>query len=124
MLQNDSNTILFKIYEKIQRNEENFWLNGRNTSNVHTCVAKMVNFWGWDFPFGGKSQNSGQAKYRLGTKCSDRLARRAGPAGPALGLTQRIFFSGTSHTYPLLDEVHDGEQLYSIMMLIHFKLAE
>ncbi len=100
-LGNNSNTILGEIYEK--RGEcLDKWAKYEQRPYLR---GKMVDFLGRDFPLGSKSQNSGQTKHRLFTKCSDHSARRAWLAPP--WDWRRGLFSGTSHTYPHLDEVHD-----------------
>ncbi len=97
-LGNNSNTILGEVYEK-QGEVLDEWTKHERRPYLR---GKVVDFLGRDFRFWGKSQLSGQTKHRLCTKCSDHVARRAGPAQPET----EDFFSGTGHTYPHMNEIH------------------
>ncbi len=63
---------------KCIRNEENFWMNGRNTSVAKWSIS-------WDGTF--CSEVNHRIVVKLNTGCVQK-----GWAGPALGLTQRNFF--------------------------------
>jgi hypothetical protein len=68
----------------------------------------MVDFLGRDFPFGSKSQLSGQ----LNTSCvKNVVTTERGGLGRARPGTdaEDCFFPGTGHTYPHLDEIHDAQ---------------
>jgi hypothetical protein len=58
-------------------------MNGRNTSDVHTCVAKFSI--SWDGTFCSKVNH--KIVVKLNTGCVQNVV-----TGPALGLTQRILF--------------------------------
>jgi hypothetical protein len=82
-------------------------MNGRNTSDVHTCVAKWSISWDWTFC----SEVNHKIVVRLNKGCVQNVVttRRCGLGRPRLGTdAEDSFFPGTGHTYPHLDEIHDG----------------
>jgi hypothetical protein len=72
-------------------------MNGRNTSDVHTCVAKWSISWDGTFC----SEVNHKIAFKLNTGCA---RGEAGWAAPALGLKQRILFF--LEPVPHLDEIH------------------
>ncbi len=90
---------------KYMRNKENFWMNGRSTSNVHTCMEEWSISWGRTFGF----EVNHKIVVKLSTGCIKKCVVttwRGGLGLPRLGTDTEEFFSGTSNTGPHVDEVH------------------
>jgi hypothetical protein len=77
----DSNTILDEMYEKLGE----FFMNGQNTSDVHTCVAKWSMFWDGTL----LSKVCYKIVVKLNTDCVQNVVTicAAGWASPTMGLT-------------------------------------
>jgi hypothetical protein len=83
-------------------------MNGRNTSDVHTCVAKWSISWDGTFRRERREVNHNLVVKR-NTGCVQNVVttERGGLGRPRLGTdTEDSFFPGTGHTYPHLNEVH------------------
>ena len=93
------------FWVKCMRNKANFWMNGRNTSDVHTPAWQMVDFLGRDFVF-WRNYN---LVVKLNTSCVQNVVAiergRLGRARPGTD-AEDSFFPGAGHTYPHLDEIH------------------
>jgi hypothetical protein len=101
-----------RFWMNYMRIKENFRMNGRKwrlsaavTSDVHTCVAK------WSISGEGTflSKVNDKIVVKLNTGCVQNVVTtwRSGLGRPRLGTDAEDFVSGTGHTYPHLDEVHD-----------------
>ncbi len=93
-------------------------MNGRNASDVHTCVAKWSISWDGTF----RSGVNHKIVVKLNTGCVQNVVTtwRGGLDRPRLGTDAEDFcFPGTGHAYPHLNEIH--ELPYSL--LIFFELS-
>jgi hypothetical protein len=80
-------------------------MNGRNTSDVHTCMAKWSISWDRTFC----SEVNHEIVVKLNTGCVPNVVTtwRGGLGQPRLGTdAEDSFFPGTVDTYPHLDEIH------------------
>jgi hypothetical protein len=98
------------------RNEENICqrMNGRNTSDVHTCVAK------WSISLDGTfcSEVNHKIVVKLNTGCVQNVVTtwRGGLGRPRLVTdAEDSFFPGIGDTYPHLDEIHGTEYNFSVI---------
>jgi hypothetical protein len=80
-------------------------MNGRNLSDVHTCVAKWSISWDGTFC----SEVNHKIVVKLNTGCVQNVVTtwRGVLGRPRLGTdAEDSFFPGTGDTYPHLDEIH------------------
>ena len=84
-------------------------MNGRNTSDVHTCVANGR--FSWDGTF--LLEVNHNLVVKLNTSCVQNVvATERGGLGRARPGTdaEDSFFPGAGHTYPHLDEIHETNE--------------
>ncbi len=72
------------------RNKENFWMNGRNTSDIHTCVANWLISWDGTFC----SEVNYKIVVKLNTGCVQNVVTTwcGGLGWPRLGTDTEDFF--------------------------------
>jgi hypothetical protein len=80
------------------RNKEIFWMNGQNTSDVHTCMAKFSISWDWTF----WSEVNHKIVVKLNTGCVQNVVAtwRCWPAPPWDWHRGFFFFRNWSHLSP------------------------
>jgi hypothetical protein len=87
------------------RNKENSWINGRNTSDIHTCVAQLSISWDGTF----FSEANHKILVKLNKSCVQNVMTTwcGGLGRPSLGTDAEDFFFQEPVTLtPHLDEVH------------------